>query len=87
MSICYNDNHDITNASLCVIKVMINSFLETFVTIFLFVVDRVTYLILAGENNHYGGISLDEKKNSRVVTQLRTPLERTTDSIQHKRTN
>ena len=32
------------------------------VTIFLFVVDRVTYLILAGENNPYGGISLDEKK-------------------------
>ena len=32
------------------------------VTIFPFVRDRVTYLILAGENNHYGGISLDEKK-------------------------
>ena len=31
------------------------------VTIFPFVVDRVTYLIFAGENNHYGGISLDEK--------------------------
>ena len=25
-------------------------------------VDRVTYLIFAGENNHYGGISLDEEK-------------------------
>ena len=31
-------------------------------TILPFVVNRVTYLILAGENNHYGGISLDEKK-------------------------
>ena len=49
------------------------------VTIFSFVVDRVTYLILAGENNHYGRISLDEKKISRVVTQPRTPLERITD--------
>ena len=34
------------------------------VTIFPFVVGRVTYLILAGENNHYGGISLDEKKKN-----------------------
>ena len=49
------------------------------VTIFPFVVDRVTYPILAGENNHYGGISLDEKKISRVVTHPRTPLERITD--------
>ena len=49
------------------------------VTIFPFVVDRGTYLILAGENNHYGGISLDEKKISRVVTQPRTPLERIKD--------
>ena len=47
------------------------------VTIFPFVMARVTYLILAGENNRYGGISLDEKKKySRVVTQPRTPLER-----------
>ena len=50
-----------------------------YVTIFPFVVERLTYLILAEENNHYGGISLDEKKISRVVTQPRTLLERITD--------
>ena len=49
------------------------------VTILPFMVDRVTCLILAGENNHYDGISLDEKKNSRVVTKPRIPLERITD--------
>ena len=47
----------------------------------------MTYLILAGENNHYGGISLDGKKNSRVVTQPRTSLERKTDSTQRNKTN
>ena len=35
------------------------------VSIFPFVVDRVIYLILAGENNHYGGISLNGSSLSR----------------------
>ena len=41
------------------------------VTIFPFVVDRVTYLIFARKNNHYGGICLDAigKNNIFNITQ------------------
>ena len=33
------------------------------VTAFPFLMDRVTYLVLARENNHHGGISSDEQKD------------------------